>query len=243
MEASRQYHQALKSMQEVQAKNAQTNRLNERVFAALTTSTGQQFESRPKYWWDWWREYNELYTSDEKPEIEFRDSRYIGRTIPNISCFAAGTLVWTETGTVAIEDLRQGDRVLSQNSNSGELTYQMVLGTTIRPPSETLYIQVGGEQIQATLGHPFWVVGSGWRMAKQLKAGDQLHGVQGGMSIDGIEPGPTSEAHNLVVSETSTYFVGKHRLLVHDNMPRRALVLPLPGWEADSSDTQVAASD
>jgi hypothetical protein len=97
-----------------------------------------------------------------------------------------------------------------------------------------LQIQVADEQIEATLGHPVWVVGSGWRMAKELKVGDQLHGVQGGMTIDNIEPGPESQAYNLVVAETSTYFIGKHRLLVHDNMPRRAMDLPVPGWGAEN---------
>jgi hypothetical protein len=55
--------------------------------------------------------------------------------------------------------------------------------------------------------------------------------------IDKIEPGPTVQAHNLVVDQTNTYFVGKHRLLVHDNMPRRITDLPVPGWERkDTSD-------
>jgi hypothetical protein len=233
-EASRQYRRVLKSLQAVQTKNAHTNRVNERVFAALKTSTGQEIESRPGYWWDWWQDYNERQTSEEKPEIEFRDSRYSERMIPNVSCFAAGTLVWTETGPVAIEDVRRGDRVLSQEPDSGELAHRIVLDTTIRPPSPTLQIQVADEQIEATLGHPVWVVGSGWRMAKELKVGDQLHGVQGGMTIDNIEPGPESQAYNLVVAETSTYFIGKHRLLVHDNMPRRAMDLPVPGWGAEN---------
>jgi tetratricopeptide (TPR) repeat protein len=230
-EAARQYRRIRESMQAVEANNAQTNRLNERVFAALRTSTDQQIEPRPEYWWDWWQEYNERHLVEDKPEIEYRDSRYSQRMIPNVSCFAAGTLVWTESGPVAIEDVRQGDRVLSQNPDSGELAYRIVLQTTVRPPSPTLQIQVADERIEATLGHPVWVTGRGWRMAKELTVGDRLHGVQGGMTIDSIEPGPTSEAYNLIVAETSTYFIGKRRLLVHDNMPRRAIDIPVPGWE------------
>jgi hypothetical protein len=71
-------------------------------------------------------------------------------------------------------------------------------------------------------------------MAKELNAGDQLHGVGGGITIDNIEPGPISQASNLVVAETNTYFVGKHRVLVHDNMPRRAMDLPVPGWATEN---------
>lgn len=215
----------------VEANNVKTYKLNERVFAALRTSTNQPIELRPESWWDWWQKYNERYVAEDKPEIEYADSRHSQRMIPNVSCFAAGTWVWTETGPVAIEGIRQGDRVLSQYPDSGELGYQLVLQTTVRPPSPTLQIQVGDERIEATLGHPFWVTGLGWRMAKELAVGDRLYGLQGGAAIDSIEAGPTSEAYNLVVADSSTYFIGKHRLLVHDNMPRRAIDLPVPGWE------------
>ena len=37
-------------------------------------------------------------------------------------------------------------------------------------------------------------MGGGWKMAKELKPGDQLHGVRGGVTIDNIDPGPMSEA-------------------------------------------------
>ena len=232
-EASNQYRQVSRALQAVQAKNARTSRFNERVYAALRTSTRQQIASRPQSWWDWWTDYNELDAGVEKPEIDFRDTRDCGHVIRNLSCFPAGTSVWTETGPVAIESIRRGDRVLSQHADSGELAYRVVLDTTIRPPCETRQIQIADEKIEATLGHPFWVVGDGWRMAKELKAGDQLHGVQGGATIDKIERGETVEAFNLVVAETNTYFVGEHRLLVHDNMPRRAMDLPVPGWSAE----------
>lgn len=235
-EASRQYRRILESLHAVQTKNTQSNMFNQRVYAALGTSTGQQIESRPRYWWDWWKDYNELDNSEEKPQLDFRYRQRYRRPIVfgSMSCFLAGTLVWTETGPVAIEDVRPGDRVLSQDPESGELTHQIVLGTTIRPPSPTLRIQFADEQIEATLGHPIWVVGHGWRMAKELNAGDQLHGVGGGITIDNIEPGPISQAYNLVVAETNTYFVGKHRVLVHDNMPRRAMDLPVPGWATET---------
>lgn len=229
-ELALQYRRIRESMLAVEANNAKTHKLNERVFAALRTSTNQPIELRPESWWDWWQKYNERYVAEDKPEIEYSDSRLSQRMIPNVSCFAAGTLVWTEVGPIAIEAIRQGDRVLSQHPDSGELSYQLVLQTTVRAPSPTLRIQVGDERIEATLGHPFWVTGQGWRMAKELTVGDRLYGVQGGKAIDSIESGPTSEAYNLVVADNSTYFIGKHRLLVHDNMPRPAIDIPVPGW-------------
>jgi len=242
-EAKNQYRRISEAIQEVQDMNARTSSYNEPIFAALRTTTGQQIESQPQLWRDWWKDYNELDEGPYKPEIDFyypEDYRYGIVSTPR-SCFPAGTLVWTEIGPVAIESMRRGDQVLSQHPDSGELTYQVVLETTIRSPSKTLQIQVGDEQIESTLGHPFWVVGDGWRMAKELKAGDRLHSVQGGPTIDKIEPGETVEAYNLVVAETNTYFVGEHRVLVHDNVLRQAMDLPVPGWSASNPDKSKSA--
>ena len=94
------------------------------------------------------------------------------------SCFAAGTPVWSLTGPKPIETIDPGDRVLSQDPDSGELAYKPVLGVTFRPPSRRLVIGVGGEKITTTLGHPFWVAGEGWRMAKELKTGARLQGLE-----------------------------------------------------------------
>jgi hypothetical protein len=145
------------------------------------------------------------------------------------SCFMRGTPVWTESGPVAIERIRIGDRVLSQHPLTGELAYKVVVQTSLRPPAKSLWLHVGSDQIPATLGHPFWVPGDGWTMAKQLKSGQRLHGAEGAYAIDKIEPGPTAEAHNLMVADFGAYFVGQQKLLVHDNTPWSTLDQPLPG--------------
>jgi hypothetical protein len=147
-----------------------------------------------------------------------------------LSCFLPGTTVWTDTGTVPIERIRIGDRVLSQDQETGELTYKLVIDTTVRPPSPTLRLGLGEEEIATTFGHPLWAAGIGWLMAKELKVGDLLHGVHGSVPIDYIEPGPESEAFNLVVADFNTYFVGGHRILVHDNRARLVTEASLPGY-------------
>ena len=58
-----------------------------------------------------------------------------------------------------------------QDPNTGELAYKPVLAVTFRPPTRRLVISVGAEKITTTLGHPFWVEGDGWKMAKELKVG------------------------------------------------------------------------
>lgn len=141
--------------------------------------------------------------------------------------------MWTETGPVSIEQVRVGDRVLSQNAVTGELGYRFVLQTTVRPPSKTTRLGVRGEEIVATLGHPIWVNGIGWLMAKECREGDRLHSVHGAVPIDYIKEGPEGPAYNLVVDGWNTYFVGSNRVLVHDNQPRRMTQSVLPGYVLD----------
>jgi len=103
-----------------------------------------------------------------------------------------------------------------------------------------------GDRIRATRGHPFWINGQGWRMAKQLKVGDRLHGLNGALVIDRIAEAPATEAYNLVVSDFGMYFVGDNRVLVHDNMPLAETTGLVPGLGAQQQtpaapDAQAAA--
>ncbi|PAY19378.1 hypothetical protein CKO51_10885 [Rhodopirellula sp. SM50] len=221
----------------VAQKNAQTKKLNGRIFSALRIATGEEMDDVPSLWWDWWKHYNEYLVADHKREYYFTNTDYRRRTIRaprprRCECFPAGTLVHTETGKRAIEGIRPGDKVLSQDLETGELSYRLVLQTSIRPPSDTMQITVGGEQITATVGHPFWVVGRGWTMAKELNPGDRLREILRSTPIDVTEGGVDSEAHNLIVDQTHSYFVGDAGFLVHDNIIREASRSPLPGWNA-----------
>jgi hypothetical protein len=208
--------------------------MNERILGVLVQTTNQQLRGDPQAWWQWWSEYNELSPARQKT---IRDNRALGGKFyvaVVCSCFLRGTQVWTDTGAVPIEAVRIGDRVLSQSQETGELTYKLVLDTTVRPPSPTLRLGVGDEEIVATLGHPIWVAGKGWRMTKELEAGDLLHGVHGSVPIDYIQPGPEAEAYNLVVADFDTYFIGKQRVLVHDNRARSVTEVVLPGFVVEA---------
>jgi hypothetical protein len=150
-----------------------------------------------------------------------------------VSCFLPGTKVSTNDGPLPIEKVRPGDCVLSQHPDTGELAYRPVVTTTMRPPSPTLRIGVGDEEIAATRGHPLWVVGEGWVMAKELRVGDRLHGVNGAVTIEYIQPGPESEAFNLVVADYHTFCVGTHRILAHDNQARKPTRAVVPGLRVE----------
>jgi hypothetical protein len=215
--------------------NARAGEANRRVAEALQRTTGHQAES-PTEWWTWWKGLNEVYwPQPTKYAFVSKASSYsYGISSTSVrtgtrasSCFLAGTPIRTESGIVPIESIQPGDRVLAQDQDSGELAYKVVLTTTLRPPAKMVEIKAGGENIYTTLGHPFWVAGRGWQMAKQLKAGDLLHGLAGATPIESINAAGEHSAHNLVVDDSNTYFVGRSGLLVHDNefrKPTRAIV-------------------
>lgn len=205
--------------------NASRDELNGRIVTVLQTLTDQTFGNNPIEWWDYWRDHNGY--DAYRPTVTYRTSLTYVEPVPvmppSCECFAAGTLVWTKTGMQPIETLVAGDLVLTMDVQTGERCFRPVLDTTIRAPSPLMHIATSNYQLLATPGHPFWVEGSGWRMAKELEAGDYITTagaapmeVQITTSADQIQ-----EAYNLIVEGNNNYFVGQDGLLSHDNTPRR----------------------
>ena len=218
-------------------KKASAMNLNQRIAFALEKATGEDLGSDPKPWREWWHEHNELHVQQHEKSIAKRSSSqvtfYSRYYTPNMSCFPRGTKVWGQTGLVPIETIQIGDRVLAQDPQTGELAFKPVLGTTLRPPSKLLAIDLGDETFTTTLGHPLWLSGTGWRMAKQVEAGSLLHGLHGSTSVSSISPAGEAEAHNLIVADFHNYFVGERGILAHDNTTRGPNTHSLPGLRRD----------
>ena len=208
----------------VDAANARTDELNQRVVVALAGVTGRDASPDPSDWWQWWGGFTDTQLAGGKGTVVVaEDTQYLGDPYSRIrrrSCFAAGTPVWTETGPLAIETIQVGDRVLAQNIENGELAYKTVLCTTIRPAKPLVVLQIGDEQITATGGHRFWVTGEGWTKARDLAPKTLVHTVTGNAAVNMVETGPAAETYNLVVDSFHNYFVGRAGFLVQD--------LPLP---------------
>lgn len=100
----------------------------------------------------------------------------------------AGTLVHTDQGLVPIEQLKVGDRVLSQPEHKGEKAYRKITNTFVyddKPIWVIKYMLVDGDvaydhpdyipkdktlyHCYATGNHPFWVEGIGWTAAEELE--------------------------------------------------------------------------
>jgi hypothetical protein len=231
--ASRYEQEIMAGEQQVQSFNQQTAAVNERIATVLNGVSDQSLGSEPREWWNWWQDYTDYYRTDDRPVYETREdsSDYIVRPVEptGCECFVRGTPVWTKTGAKPIESLSIGDLVLAQNVNSGEIAYKPVLLRTLRPAGPTLQIETCAEKILSTRGHPYWIDGTGWRMAKELEKDAMLHSVTGATPVESVTPAPDAETYNLVVADFNTYFVGESGLLVHDNTPRRPTRTFVPG--------------
>ena len=218
--------------------NEQINQQNQQIFAVLRGTTGQSLQ-QPQQWWNWWDRQNEVNFTGTKPNnvdyqrfqasVSLVSGTGTGRGRGRGECFVAGTPVWTITGMVAIDQVKPGDLVLAQHPETGELTYQPVLQRTVRPVEPLVRIQLEQEALVASGGHPFWVLGKGWVLLRQLKPSHQLHGLEGAVAIVQVEPAPAAVTYNLVVDRFQTYFVGRDRLLCHDNSERRPTNALVPG--------------
>ncbi|BBO35883.1 polymorphic toxin-type HINT domain-containing protein [Lacipirellula parvula] len=166
---------------------------------------------------------------------------------PPCECFAPGTLVWKQSGPTPIEQIRVGDMVLSQHPSTGELAYRPVIETTVGPLSPVVRVKLPNEEFISTLGHRYWVDGSGWAMAKEMRLPATLHTLQGSAKVEEIAPAEEMECHNLVVDEFHTFVIGKSQLLVHDKTcPQPTLALtpgfvPKPGTARDVAKSFVTA--
>ena len=123
-------------------------------------------------------------------------------------CFPAGTLVDGKP----IETIRKGDLVQAFDTATGAFELRAVhrVFKRIAPPSLTKIVKADGGVVIATLNHPFWVVGWGWKAAWQLDTDDILLGVSGQIEIRSITTMASGgcEVYNLEVDTRHTYVAG-----------------------------------
>lgn len=147
-------------------------------------------------------------------------------TPPSGSCFAAKTPVRTLSGLCPIEDVKPGDRVVTQDVGTGALSYKSVVAVRHNPPAPTLRLKIGGETIIATGIHPFWKAQKGWTMARDLRPGDLVRTLGGAVRVESVADAPLQPVFNLEVTGGHDFFVGKAGLLVHDHTMAEPVDVP-----------------
>ena len=136
---------------------------------------------------------------------------------PSHSCFAAGTPVQTVDGPRTDRGVKIGDRILTQDTTTGVLSYQPALAVFHNPPADTLRLRLGGEDVVATGIHRFWKAGQGWVMAREIKVGDAIRKLGGTARVEAVEADKKQRVFNLEVARGSDFLVGRSGILVHDN--------------------------
>jgi hypothetical protein len=224
---------AARIQRDVDFQNQRVASNNERVIRVLQQATGEILRQDASAWWQWWDDYNDNYI-EEKPKPTYVSTSTA--VLPQVStpiaheCFPAGTLVWTELGLLAIEQVEPGDRVVAQDVATGELSLRPVTERTTRPRVEVMSIEVDGETIVATKGHPFWVNGQGWVMSRHLESGMRLHTMYGYREVKSAKRLPDRQiCYNLLVDGFGTYFVSQVAVLVHDGTDRAVPPISIPG--------------
>ena len=136
------------------------------------------------------------------------------------ACFVAGTAILTASGYVAIENIKEGDIVESENPETGEKGQRRVVQTFVRETYELVHIFVEDEEIVTTPEHPFWVVHAEWCSAIEIRAGDILKLADGStvtVTSTWYEKLDTPvKVYNFEVEDFHTYYVGGQSVLVHN---------------------------
>jgi hypothetical protein len=195
--------------------------MNSRAVGALEGITGQALGEDGEGWKEWFAD--EQGYSYRRPSGSERPKRTLVQWTHGDSswhsCFAAGTPVKTIDGDRPIEMLKVGDRVLTQDAETGALDFQSIVAIYHNRPNATLRLDLEGrgEAVVATPIHRFWKAGLGWVMARDLKAGDVIRSVGGTARVTSVEKDRVQPVYNLEVASGRSFFVGRTGLLVHDN--------------------------
>jgi len=219
-------------IREIDRSNVSIELTNARIERTLQSVTGVDLGQDRPAWAGWWT--GELGYSYQSPPqtpkpIVNEEVRVAYTPLPPIvtvraavgsshhACFGAGTPVLARSGPRPIEELRVGDQVLSQDPTSGELGFRPIVAIFHNPPAATLRVDLGGEPVVATPIHRFWLAARGWTMARDLRPGDQVRSLGGLSEVVAVNRDQVQPVFNLEVAGGHSFFVGRHRALVHDN--------------------------
>ena len=135
-------------------------------------------------------------------------------------CFVAGTLVSTEDGQRAIEEVEAGDKVWAYDEETGGKALKEVEEVFVSETDKLIHVETDKEEIITTELHPFYVEGLGFVQAGCLQEGYELVCLDGGketitdVRVEWLEE--PVEVYNFEVADYHTYFVGDGDVLVHN---------------------------
>jgi hypothetical protein len=203
---------------QVERANAAIEADNDRIDEVLHDLTGASEGKSREAWRAWWTDaqgyaYEPPRRTTDEPKVVGVVSDWV-----HLSCFAAGTPVRSIGGSTPIEAVRVGDRVLTQDPDTGRQSFQPVIAVYHNKPSATLKVTFeGGASVVATGIHRFWKAGSGWVMARDLKPGDPIRTAVGLDRVAQVNGAVEQPVFNLEVARGASFFAGEPGFLAHDN--------------------------
>jgi hypothetical protein len=133
-------------------------------------------------------------------------------------CFTGDTEVLTACGEMPIEQIQPGWYVWAADPNTGKSGLFKVSKCFKRETDKLVIIDAGGEKIECTPEHPFYVYDSGWCWAKDLEVGTKLVDVNNNpVEVNKIEfINNPAIVYNIEIDGSHTYYVSNTKVLVHN---------------------------
>jgi hypothetical protein len=167
---------------------------------------GAEMAGNPQQQWSWGR-----FTAAGMVGFAGGAAGYLAARALAATCFSGRMWVDTPEGRKRISEFREGDLLYSRDEGDpdGPIVVKRVLKVHVRV-GRVFLVRLGGQTLETTAEHPFWVVGRGWVIAAELREGDRLAGRSGaGAVVEGVEQTDRWETlYNLHVADYHTYFVG-----------------------------------
>lgn len=91
-----------------------------------------------------------------------------------VYCVEEGTFIMTPFGQKKVEEIQEGDEVISFSLNTFQFEKDLVTSLSQRQTHELYEISLGEETLFVTEEHPFYVKDKGWVEAKYLTEDDVL---------------------------------------------------------------------
>ena len=142
------------------------------------------------------------------------------------NCFIEGTVVLTAIGNKNIEDIEIGDKVWAYDEETGEKALKKVVQLFRNTTDKWIHLLFKNNETQVeeefvcTPRHPFYVNNLGWVEADKLLENDEVllyNNTKATLISKETELLEIPEAtYNFEVEDYHTYFVGKERVLVHN---------------------------
>lgn len=134
------------------------------------------------------------------------------------ACFVAGTPVHTPQGIRPIETIRESEKVISTDLNTGDTVWQQVERSFHKTASRLVRVIAGADTILSTPEHPYLTI-SGWKSAADLQPGQLLkianHDSIVVNAVTIIDT--TATVFNFTVANTHNYSIGRQGIIVHND--------------------------